>query len=329
MAQKVHRIDNIAGFLKVLNLDEYQLHPSFHILKSEGHLDRVSKQAVLHSNHCFQVSYATSFHIGNSKMKVQQTLLDPLRNRFSFAAPGNEIRLNDTRSKLAGVEYTLVFTPDFWDDAASDYTLIRYFPFFNLKVTHSYATDTKDSAQFLQLLEIIYHKFTLNEPIQFELLRQYFRIFLLEIKRLVLGYDNGNFTEPGAVTHALENLIKQYENKHQKISFYADQLKVKPKYLSECVKKSTGLTIKQLVSKYAILEASSLLQFTTLRVGEIAAQLGFSDRSNFINFFREKTRYTPTQFRAIFSSPINSLKTYTDLWYKSLATWYWIEIFRS
>ena len=67
--------------------------------------------------------------------------------------------------------------------------------------------------------------------------------------------------------------------------------------MNHIVKKATGLTAKQTISKRIVIEAKYLLSSTTLSVKEIAYELGFEDANYFISFFKKEQQTTPTQYR--------------------------------
>ncbi|UTW64558.1 AraC family transcriptional regulator [bacterium SCSIO 12741] len=67
--------------------------------------------------------------------------------------------------------------------------------------------------------------------------------------------------------------------------------------LSECVKQTSQKTAKKILTEYIIMEAHFKLLNTQFSVETIATELGFDDRSNFINFYKKHTRLTPNQER--------------------------------
>jgi len=68
-------------------------------------------------------------------------------------------------------------------------------------------------------------------------------------------------------------------------------------YLNRIFKKSTGITIHQAVILERMRIAQRLLKETNLSINLIAAEVGFSERSQFCTAFRKHTGYTPTEYR--------------------------------
>ncbi len=68
-------------------------------------------------------------------------------------------------------------------------------------------------------------------------------------------------------------------------------------YFSELFKEETGVSPMQFLIKYRMEQASKLLLSTSLSVSNIARQCGFKNPSNFTFQFRQRTGYTPRQYR--------------------------------
>lgn len=68
-------------------------------------------------------------------------------------------------------------------------------------------------------------------------------------------------------------------------------------YLNRVFKKSTGMTLHQAVLAEKIHVAGQLLQETALPVDAVAAEVGFTDRSQFCTAFKKHTGFTPTEYR--------------------------------
>jgi len=73
----------------------------------------------------------------------------------------------------------------------------------------------------------------------------------------------------------------------------ADLMNMSRSNLLRKVKKVTGLSVTQLISKVRLEKSMELLETTSLNVNEIAEKVGFSSSSYFIKVFREKYGYSP------------------------------------
>lgn len=104
----------------------------------------------------------------------------------------------------------------------------------------------------------------------------------------------------------MELLERQFpiESALQRIKFrsaaeYADQLAVHVNHLNRALKETTGKTTSELIAERLTQEAVALLKHTSWNVSEIAHSLGFEEPTHFNNFFKKRTRRTPTNFRTV------------------------------
>lgn len=93
-----------------------------------------------------------------------------------------------------------------------------------------------------------------------------------------------------------KGLLKEHFNKQHQLKFYADKLNVSTRILTNCIKKTTFKTPKQLLDQHILLEAKRLLYWSNFSVKEIAWQLGFETDSYFNRFFKKHTAKTPKEF---------------------------------
>ena len=85
--------------------------------------------------------------------------------------------------------------------------------------------------------------------------------------------------------------------RHHDAVHYADVLRVPQSSLSHALARVTGRGTKQLITDRRILEASRLLRFSDLTVGEIAYRAGFDDQLYFSRAFKRYRGEAPTSYR--------------------------------
>lgn len=68
-------------------------------------------------------------------------------------------------------------------------------------------------------------------------------------------------------------------------------------YLGRFFKRHTGETIQEYVSRYRLMLVENRLVHSRMRMGEIAAELGFADESHMNKFFRKYRGCPPTEWR--------------------------------
>ena len=82
------------------------------------------------------------------------------------------------------------------------------------------------------------------------------------------------------------------------MGFYARQLCITPKYLTTLIKRISGLSVSEWIDNYVILEAKTLLKYSTMSIQEIAYYLNFPNQSFFGSYFKRNTGMSPSQYKA-------------------------------
>ncbi|MCS3554723.1 MULTISPECIES: AraC family transcriptional regulator [unclassified Sphingobacterium] len=93
------------------------------------------------------------------------------------------------------------------------------------------------------------------------------------------------------------NLVHQYYVSERSVQYYADQLKLTPKYLTTLIRERTGRSISIIITELVIIKAKSYLSATDLSVSEITELLYFSDSSMFCRYFKKYTGISPLMYR--------------------------------
>jgi len=88
---------------------------------------------------------------------------------------------------------------------------------------------------------------------------------------------------------------------HKSVQYYADQLNIIPKTLSNITKAVIGKSPKHFIDEVLILQIKRSLINSDLTIKEIAYNSGFDEPSNLFKFFKRHTEQTPEHFRAIYN----------------------------
>lgn len=143
-----------------------------------------------------------------------------------------------------------------------------------------------------------------NEPpaaYQAEILRLQLQVLLYE---LAAAYEAS--ARPAAPVPArssvllarFKELLQRHYLTERSLDFYAGQLCITPKHLTETVKKLTGRTAGDWLAETIALEAKVLLHDPTRSIAQVADQLRFADQSAFGRFFRNCTGVSPSSYRS-------------------------------
>jgi AraC-like DNA-binding protein len=121
---------------------------------------------------------------------------------------------------------------------------------------------------------------------------------LLRLARVLRG-------ETGATDVAPEGKIYRLFRQELEVSFrtrpsvldLARRIGFSESTLSRACVATAGRTAKEVIDQRIALEARRLLAHSTATIAEIGHELGFSEATNFVKFFRRMARTTPVAFR--------------------------------
>jgi len=93
------------------------------------------------------------------------------------------------------------------------------------------------------------------------------------------------------------SLLEISHKQERRVGWYAEQMGITPKHLSETVKAVSMRTPNEWIDSYVTLAARLLLKNTTKSIKEIAAELNFPNQSFLGKYFKEHVGMSPSQYR--------------------------------
>jgi len=99
--------------------------------------------------------------------------------------------------------------------------------------------------------------------------------------------------------HRFMKLIREHFRQERKITFYAQEMCLSPKYLSSMIRRFSGKSPSQWIDECVIAEAKNLLKFSDKNIQEIAFELHFPTQSFFGRFFKHHTGCSPRTFKTM------------------------------
>ena len=94
------------------------------------------------------------------------------------------------------------------------------------------------------------------------------------------------------------HLLGEHFREERSVGFYARQLCITPKSLTTLIKRISGQSVSEWIDNYVILEAKTLLKYSTMSIQEIAYYLNFPNQSFFGSYFKRNTGMSPSQYKA-------------------------------
>ena len=92
-------------------------------------------------------------------------------------------------------------------------------------------------------------------------------------------------------------LLEEHYRTERRVNWYAKQLEITPKYLSEVVKEVSKRTPNDWIDHYVVLEIRVLLKNSTKSIKEITEELNFPNQSFFGKYFKEHVGVSPLAYR--------------------------------
>jgi AraC family transcriptional activator of pobA len=137
-------------------------------------------------------------------------------------------------------------------------------------------------------------------PYQGEIVQRLLQAFLYEVAAACEASPLLSFPVPARASllvRRFKELVMQHYLTERSLPFYATQLCITPKHLTETVKQLTGRTAGEWLAETMALEAKVLLHDPARSIGQVADQLHFLDQSAFGRFFRKCTGLSPSAYR--------------------------------
>ena len=96
--------------------------------------------------------------------------------------------------------------------------------------------------------------------------------------------------------YAFTGLLRQHPHQRE-VQWYAKQLNITPKYLSEICKIHSGKSASEWIADVTVTELKHYLRNTTMPIHEIAKEMEFPNASFFCQYTKKHTGLTPNHFR--------------------------------
>ena len=194
-------------------------------------------------------------------------------------APGMVVSVIDISDDCRGI--CLVADKDFAFESPTMRDAIRaaYLPVVELKEPRLTLAE-EDNHHLMELMGIIRrYLLSADHPFRSECLRR----FPKRIEELFFDFLR---------------LVPIHFAEHHDVAFYASQLCITPRYLSQIVREVSGRTVVNYINQMLLMEASYMLQQTSLPIADIAVRLHFSETASFTRFFTRMKGMNPRAYRA-------------------------------
>lgn len=290
----VKEFNNINSFLQELTLAPAKT-DQFYIAKFEDYDTSNITPVFAYKHNYFEVTISIDY---DGEVGIDGRTINPNEFNLIFISPYQSVswRINDIGKNSKS--YILLFKPEFLSNDMYTLNICQSFPFYQLHSKSVYTLTADQKTQIIDLMRKMDQEYKTFDKDSIPILKAYLSLLLYNCKRELKIEQNVFAKADRAMEIALkfEELVIQTKNKRQPIKYFANLLNISPVYLSECVKKATGKTSKEIIDTYTVMEIKSLLKHSSLGMAQIADELGFNELTNFSKYFRKHVGMTPSQY---------------------------------
>ncbi|MEM6893809.1 MAG: helix-turn-helix transcriptional regulator [Bacteroidota bacterium] len=276
------------------------LSADFHIHKFSDTPDSWIKETSIFRSDTYSIILLTK---GEAEYKIGLSDYHITDGSIYFQAP-QHLRYYNRLSDWEG--YVIVFMDSFIDNHPTLRSLVMGFEGFKITskvlVPLSEAALSETERMFQHLYKISYSE----SHYRFEKAKSLLELIMRQsVEHYTLLYQNQKETKQNRIVKHFEKIVEEHlyeitQNKVERlmsIAEIAERININATYLGEVLKKVTGRKPKEILSDRIALEARSLLNNTDMAINEIAYFLKFQDASNFTKFFKQKTGFSPSEYR--------------------------------
>ncbi|MBQ4838009.1 MULTISPECIES: helix-turn-helix domain-containing protein [Pseudoalteromonas] len=241
-----------------------------------------------HRHEYFEVFWVLS---GEGKQSIDFVEYAMLPSRMFFITPGQVHDVHELPDNI----YAISFNAEFIDSQIKSQQPIGKLFLQNRSDVPFITLDEVGDQHLRSLIKIIEDELALASPDR-DMMSNLLVSFLRYVMRY-LGPEAFSQTRQDQRMIQLLKLIDDNFSQHKDTRFYARQLAMTNKRLSELAKAQFGKSVTQLLHEKVLVESRRLLAFSNKNIKTVSYELGYDDASYFCRFFKKQTGVSPQQFR--------------------------------
>lgn len=236
---------------------------------------------------------------GTAKMEVNLNAYEGGTNSMIITTPHQVLRVIETSEDF--LCRFIVFSKRFLAANYINPHILDTFQFANVNAIPVVHLDKSESDQLKELFVYIWRRFQeVSHPFRKEITGNLLIVLLHDFEAIYQKYFQvvqKKLSRKEELNRQFHNLLFRHFKQERSVRFYADQLFVTPKYLTETVKDVTGKSAGDWIDAAVAVEAQALLKNPGLTVQQVAHLLNFPDQSSFGKFFKKEVGVSPSDYR--------------------------------
>ena len=239
----------------------------------------------------------------NCRLKYGRQPYDYQEGTVVSCSPGQLIGVDTDVDEIAPDVIGIMFHPDLLHKTPLA-SKIKDYHFFDYSQREALHLSADERRIFNQCLERV--KEEISHPVDkhtAEIVSSHIQVLLDYVTRF---YER-QFITRGKVNSDIlsrfESSLKQYmESDRTKdglptVNYFAEEANLTPGYFGDLIKKETGVTAQEIISRHIVDRAKRRLTESKDDVSIVAYELGFQHPQHFSRMFKRVTGFSPTQFR--------------------------------
>ena len=300
------RIKSITQFHEIIGIAP-PMHPLISVIDDKEALSKTMER-----DEVFEIRFTTDMYKIMFKDKINASVgygrnsYDFQEGTMVFAAPGQVFTTPKKEDVKKKEGWTLLVHPDLLLKSELGSNMDDY-RFFSYEVTEALHLSEKERVFIFQLVEQLQVEYSMNQD-------KHSQELIISNLQLLLNYclryyDRQFYTRSNINKDLLsifEKKLKAYFKSDLLLklgtptaAYFGEAMQMSPNYLSDLLKKESGLGVKEHIDAYIIKQAKTILLNSKKTVGEIAFDLGFEYPQSFTRLFKKKTGQSPSAFRSL------------------------------
>lgn len=237
---------------------------------------------------------------GQAKIAIENEISPLDKGDFIF------LRANQVREWMAVTPdfsgYLLIFENEFIETFFKDPLFIHRFQFFQTNQPAILKCDDQFLLEHTANCERIKTELDNLQDDSHHYIRSLLYTILIQINRAYIKtYNLSTKLYQDNISLRFRKALEENIRKKQRVEEYAALLKVSRSQLNMAIKKTSGKSTSIIIRERLLTEIKRDLLYSEKNISEIGYELGFSDSSNFVRFFKRLTGHTPNDFRSVHS----------------------------